>query len=147
MIFGSGSEQVKGYDTDAVGAAVTGAWPHVDQIWVLALSDGSTIDTTANHPWWVASERGFVRTDHLVAGDLLVTADGTTLTVESVGATDRWEATYNLTATGAHTYHVSEASSSTTARLVMDLTSFPEGPSLGLMLRAKHLPICRRTMD
>jgi hypothetical protein len=60
---------------------VTATWPHTDTVVTLTLADGSVVETTASHPWWVESERAYIRTDHLAEGDELLTADGATITV------------------------------------------------------------------
>jgi len=97
-------------DHSTTTETVVGVWPHEDQIWELQLSDESLIRTTANHPWWVESQRSFIRTDQLSANDRLLGADGSLVTVISVTATQAVETTYNLTVTGPHTYHVGDAS-------------------------------------
>ena len=90
--------------------SVTSVWPHVDRIWDVGLSDGTVIESTANHPWWVASERGFIRTDHVPIGGTVLAASGTTVTIVTVVDTGRTQATYNLTVTGPHTYHIGDDS-------------------------------------
>jgi hypothetical protein len=89
---------------------VTATWPHGDTVVTLTLGDGTTIDTTASHPWWVENKRAYIRTDHLEPGDLLLTADGSTLTVERMSRPQGEELVYNLTVTGPHTYYVGEES-------------------------------------
>jgi hypothetical protein len=51
-----------------------------------------------------------VRADHLVDGDQVLTADGSTLTIASVEDTGSTRPTYNLTVTGPHTYYVGDDS-------------------------------------
>ncbi|MDR0488427.1 MAG: hypothetical protein LBG99_03335 [Propionibacteriaceae bacterium] len=85
---------------------VTATWPHTDDVVILTLGDGTTIETTASHPWWVDSKRAYVRTDHLEPGDLLLTADGSTLTVRGMSRPHGEQIVYNLTVTGPHTYYV-----------------------------------------
>jgi hypothetical protein len=87
---------------------VTATWPHADQVVTLTVADGTHVETTASHPWWVESERAYIRTDHLDAGDQLLTSDGASLTVESVSDGQDTQQVYNLTITGPHTYYVGE---------------------------------------
>ncbi len=87
---------------------VTATWPHMDTVVTLTLGDSTVVETTASHPWWVASERAYVRTDHLEAGDQVLTADGSTLTVHSVSDPRGEQLVYNLSVTGPHTYYVSQ---------------------------------------
>ena len=93
-----------GTDTQSV-QTVTALRPHTDTIVTLTLADGSQVETTATHPWWNATTRTYTRTDHLVPGDQLLTADGTTLTVASMSGPQGTQPVYNLTITGPHTYY------------------------------------------
>jgi hypothetical protein len=88
--------------------SVSAVWPHVDLVWDVMLSDGMVVHTTANHPWWDASRRAWLRTDHLPDGDEVLTADGSTLTITDVHPTGGTQATYNLTVTGSHTHYVGD---------------------------------------
>jgi len=87
--------------------SVTATWPHSDTVVSLTLSDGTAVETTASHPWWVESKRAYIRTDHLISGDEVLTADGTTLTVAGVSGPQGEQDVYNLSITGPHTYYVS----------------------------------------
>ena len=89
---------------------VTATWTHLDAVVMLSLGDGTRVETTVSHPWWVESERAYVRTDHLRPGDLLRTADGDTLTVAGVSGPQGEQQVFNLTVTGPHTYHVGDTS-------------------------------------
>ncbi|MBO0884776.1 MAG: hypothetical protein J2P17_31485, partial [Mycobacterium sp.] len=70
------------------------------------LANGATIDATDHHPFWVESKGKWVDAIDLVAGDVLRTADGRTLTVSSVGISEQDLTAYNLTVEGVHTYYV-----------------------------------------
>ncbi|MDR2453024.1 MAG: HINT domain-containing protein [Bifidobacteriaceae bacterium] len=102
-------DQVLGQDA-ATGQTspetVTAVWSHQSETWALSLSDGQRVETTANHPWYTANRDAWVRTDHLRAGDQLRTAAGAATTVKDVSPTGQTATVWNLTATGAHTYHV-----------------------------------------
>ena len=87
---------------------VTATWPHSDTVVTLTLGDGSSVETTASHPWWDATTRTYTRTDHLAMGDQLLTADGSTLTVAGMSAPQGEQQVYNLTITGPHTYYVGD---------------------------------------
>jgi hypothetical protein len=78
----------------------------MDTVVNLSLSDGLVVETTASHPWWVESERAYVRTDHLDTGDRLLLADGSTITVAGMSKPRGEQLVYNLTVTGPHTYYV-----------------------------------------
>lgn len=81
-------------------------------IWevTVELDDGSTevIATTDEHPWRTTDGR-WVETDDLSLGFELVTAEGLSVEVVSVSATDRLSDTYNFEVEGFHTYFVGEA--------------------------------------
>lgn len=64
-----------------------------------------TLDATADHPWKVVG-RGWVETGNLVAGDRIETAAGAPLTLETVTATNRTAAAYNLEVADFHTFLV-----------------------------------------
>jgi hypothetical protein len=51
---------------------------------VVRLADGTTIDATDQHPFWVESRRAWVDAIDLIPGDQVLTADGRRITVESV---------------------------------------------------------------
>ncbi|MBL0887600.1 polymorphic toxin-type HINT domain-containing protein [Myceligenerans indicum] len=73
------------------------------------LSDGSQVDATDEHPFWVVSAGEWVDAIDLEIGDVVSTADGATLTIVSVDVS-RYDLTaYNLTVSELHTYHVGTA--------------------------------------
>lgn len=69
------------------------------------LSDGSTIDATDGHPFWVESHGEWVDATDLQPGDVVVTANGDRLTVASLGISEQDLTAYNLTVEGLHTYY------------------------------------------
>jgi RHS repeat-associated protein len=69
------------------------------------LSDGSTIDATDGHPFWVESRGEWVDAIDLRSGDVVVTANGARLTVASLGISEQDLTAYNLTVEGLHTYY------------------------------------------
>jgi hypothetical protein len=106
-------DEVQSYDP-GTGAqsveAVTAVWPHADAIVTLALSDGTTVQTTDAHPWWDATTRTYTRTDHLETGDRVLTADGSTLSVAGISGPEGTRTVTNLSVTGPRTYYVADAS-------------------------------------
>jgi hypothetical protein len=85
-------------------------WPHPDEVWDVTLSDGTVVHTTGNHPWWDDTRQAWIRADHLVDGDQVLTAGGSTLTIAGVQDSGETQPTYNLTVTGPHTYYVGDDS-------------------------------------
>ncbi len=80
-----------------------------DEILHLETSDGETIDTTSNHPFYVEDE-GWVAAGDLEIGDTLVTADGDEVEVTDVEIEKLAEPVlvYNLEVEDFHTYFVGE---------------------------------------
>ena len=80
-----------------------------DEILHLETSDGGTIDTTANHPFYVDG-KGWVAAGDLVVGDTLVTVDGDEVEVTDLQLEKLAEPilVYNLEVEDFHTYFVSE---------------------------------------
>jgi hypothetical protein len=68
---------------------------------------GQTIETTAEHPFYVA-EKGWVRAEKLEAGDQLVGHDDQLTTIESVTTMERHETVYNVRVAYDHTYFVGD---------------------------------------
>ncbi len=75
----------------------------------LRLSDGSTIDATDQHPFWVESRGEWVDAIDLRPGDIVLTADGHRLTVASLGISEQDLTAYNLTVADLHTYFAGES--------------------------------------
>ena len=74
------------------------------------LVDGSTIEATDQHPFWVESQKGWVDAIDLKSGDIVVDADGDRLTIASLGISERDLTAYNLTVVDLHTYYAGDDS-------------------------------------
>jgi hypothetical protein len=68
-------------------------------------SDGGTIDTTGEHPFWT-DNRGWTRAIDLQVGDTLRDATGDSVSIVDVWAEPRESKTYNLSVQGVHTFFV-----------------------------------------
>ena len=85
---------------------VTHLWVHEDTIIDLEI-DGHDVATTEDHPFWNHTDGEWQRADSLDAGDLVLTADGATLTVGGMNwESPRTAIAYNLTVDDIHTYYV-----------------------------------------
>lgn len=75
----------------------------------VSTSDGDTIDTTTNHPFYV-EDKGWVAAGNLEIGDILVTADGDEVEVADIEIEKLAEPilVYNLEVEDFHTYFVGE---------------------------------------
>lgn len=94
-------------ETEERGAReVTHLWAHQDTIIDLEI-DGHELATTEDHPFWNQTDNQWQRADALDPGDLVLTADGNTLTVAGMdlGST-RTITAYNLTVNDISTYFV-----------------------------------------
>ena len=80
-----------------------------DEILHVSTSDGETIDTTTNHPFYV-EEKGWVAAGDLKIGDILVTAVGNKVEVTDLELEKLAEPifVYNLEVEDFHTYFVGE---------------------------------------
>ena len=80
-----------------------------DEILHVSTSDGETIDTTTNHPFYV-EDKGWVAAGDLEIGDTLVTADGDTVEIADIEIEKLAEPilVYNLEVEDFHTYFVGE---------------------------------------
>ena len=80
-----------------------------DEILHVSTSDGETIDTTTNHPFYV-EEKGWVAAGDLKIGDVLVTAVGNKVEVTDLELEKLAEPilVYNLEVADFHTYFVGE---------------------------------------
>lgn len=80
-----------------------------DEILHVSTSDGETIDTTTNHPFYV-EEKGWVAAGDLEVGDILYTADGDEVEVTDLELEKLAEpiTVYNLEVEDFHTYFVGE---------------------------------------
>lgn len=71
----------------------------------VVLSDGSRVEATDRHPFWVESEGRWVDAIDLHAGDTLLAADGDQVTVDHLDVGERVLTAYNLTIEDLHTYY------------------------------------------
>ena len=80
-----------------------------DEILHVSTSDGETIDTTTNHPFYV-EEKGWVAAGDLEIGDILCTVDGNKIEVTDTELEKLAEpiSVYNLEIVDFHTYFVGE---------------------------------------
>ncbi len=80
-----------------------------DEILHVSTSDGETIDTTTNHPFYV-EEKGWVAAGNLEIGDILCTVDGDKIEVTDTVLEKLAEpiTVYNLEVADFHTYFVGE---------------------------------------
>ena len=80
-----------------------------DEIFHISTSDGETIDTTTNHPFYV-EEKGWVAAGDLDVGDILITADGSKVEITELELENLAEpiSVYNLEVADFHTYFVGE---------------------------------------
>ena len=86
---------------------VTGLRHHADTLTDLVLANGLAVSTTEDHPFWNATDQQCQPAEQLESGEQLLTANGTTATVERLDwATARDDTAYNLTVAGTHTYYV-----------------------------------------
>ena len=86
---------------------VTGLWHHADTLTDLVLANGLAVSTTEDHPFWNATDQQWQPAEQLESGEQLLTANGTTATVERLDwATARDDTAYNLTVADTHTYYV-----------------------------------------
>jgi hypothetical protein len=74
---------------------------------VLDILVGSEIITcTSEHPFWVIG-KGWMEAETLRPDDLIITRQGTSISIKSVTSRDGVFTVYNLEVEGYHTYHVS----------------------------------------
>ena len=63
---------------EAGARAVTAVWPHDDTLLEFEVGN-ATVTTTEDHEFWNVSDQAWQETQHIDAGDLLLTADGATV--------------------------------------------------------------------
>ena len=85
---------------------VLATWPHTDTLAEFEVGDG-TVTTTEDHEFWNVTDQAWQETQHIDAGDLLLTADGATVEAGTL----LWETAhvapaFDLTIAEIHTYHV-----------------------------------------
>lgn len=80
-----------------------------DELIHVTTSDGETIDTTSNHPFWVEDE-GWVAAGDLDVGDELTTTDGRQVEITDIEIEKLAEpiVVYNLEVADDHTYFIGE---------------------------------------
>lgn len=80
---------------------------HQDTLVDLGLVGGDSITTTADHPFWSATDRMFEDAQELAPGERVLAADGTERAVTGLeSGTAREGAAYNLAVAGLHAYFV-----------------------------------------
>lgn len=77
--------------------------PHV--MVAVHLADGTTIDATDHHPFWVRGQGKWIDAIDLKPGDQVETADGHQIAVAGVGISNRDLTAYNLSIANLHTYY------------------------------------------
>ncbi|WP_233712506.1 polymorphic toxin-type HINT domain-containing protein [Kribbella turkmenica] len=85
---------------------VTHLWVHNDTLLILE-TDGGTLTTTEDHPFWNATDGEFQRADQLDAADELLTSAGDKVRVKGIRyGSERVATAYNLSVDDIHTYYV-----------------------------------------
>lgn len=108
---------------EQVAKRVEHVFVHDDTVIDLVV-EGEVITTTEDHPFWSVTDQRFERADELNAGEKVLGADGTVITVSGLRlGTAREALAYNLSVEGIHTYHVGEA-----GILVHNSCAFPQRP-------------------
>ena len=76
----------------------------------LTLSDGTTITSTANHPYFSVTHNGYISADKLQVGETLLTLDGELITVKEINfyRSNNEETVYNLNVLHNHNYFVDD---------------------------------------
>ena len=94
-------------ETGLAGAReVTAIWSHEDTLVEFEVGDG-TVTTTEDHEFWNVTDQAWQETQHIDAGDLLLTADGATVEAGTLlWDTSHVAPAFDLTINEIHTYHV-----------------------------------------
>src|ERR1051326_7439053 len=79
----------------------------VDETVTLSFADGTRVETTANHPFFVDGQ-GFVQAGQLGIGTLIVTRAGPVVKITKVERDVGRTKVYNLEAEGFHTFFVGQ---------------------------------------
>ena len=86
--------------------AVTAIWPHEDTLVEFEVGD-ATVTTTGGHEFWNVTDNAWQETQHIDAGDLLLTADGAMVEAGTLlWGTAHVAPAFDLTIDEIHTYHV-----------------------------------------
>ena len=81
-------------------------WPHTDTLVEFEVGDG-TVTTTEDHEFWNVTDQAWQETQHIDAGDLLLTSDGATVEAGTLlWDTAHVAPAFDLTIAEIHTYHV-----------------------------------------
>lgn len=94
-------------ETGEAGArGVTAVWPHQDTLLEFSVAGGS-VTTTEDHHFWNRTDGEWQETQHIDAGDYLITAAGQVLEAGSLDwSTAHYADAYDLTIDDIHTYFV-----------------------------------------
>ena len=91
---------------EAGARAVTAIWPHEDTLVEFEVGD-ATVTTTEDHEFWNVTDQAWQETQHIDAGDLLLTADGATVEAGTLlWDTAHVAPAFDPTIDEIHTYHV-----------------------------------------
>ena len=106
-----------------------------DLLYHLTFADGTRLETTWNHPFWIEGS-GWVETKDLKAGDLTVLSSGERLEIQSVKETPQEQevTVYNFEVQNDHTYFV--ADKDTTSDEVSFVWVHNQNPSMTYALPA-----------
>ncbi|MFI5589997.1 polymorphic toxin-type HINT domain-containing protein [Amycolatopsis sp. NPDC051758] len=88
---------------EVVATIIGQGWKHLVRITV---AGQAPIVATDGHPFWVPSQRGWVDAEDLRAGDDLLVAGGTAVTVSAVRELTRPARVHNLSVDADHTFYV-----------------------------------------
>ena len=85
---------------------VLATWPHTDTLVEFEVGD-STVTATEDHEFWNVTDQAWQETQHIDAGDLLLTADGATVEAGTLlWDTAHVAPAFDLTIDEIHAYHV-----------------------------------------
>lgn len=79
-----------------------------DRIFKLIYDQGTIIETTATHPFWIAG-RGWVEAQNLEVGFRSIMVDGNAIAIKEIIVRKKAETVYNFAVEDEHNYFVSEA--------------------------------------
>jgi len=89
---------------------VTGTFQHFGvKVLDVGLSNGETIGSTPNHPWWSEDRQAFVRADELKPGEHLSSLTVDKLTVTHLTPRPGTHTVYNLEIQVDHVYHIGKS--------------------------------------
>nr|WP_280839695.1 Hint domain-containing protein [Micromonospora sp. A200] len=120
---------------------VTHVWVHDDDLINLELSNGATLTTTDDHPFWNHTDQQWQEVKDLDRGDLLHSGRGTS-DLAAVGLnpdTTQRAAAYNLTVAGIHTYYVLAGNTPVLVHNTDPCLGPVQNPSRGSTARRDHV--------